>query len=242
MPDPICSSSSSVLCDPPLIDPPETNACVPDASTRPEPNQCFVGQEPPSGSAVLTAKFDKKDCLAFVENQTAPADATSGQSSTQWLVARASRVPDPALMTNDDAASAAVVTHSGSALDARGLYASVGAGREFDLQAGVIHADGRSELRGFLLSGSADGATARVNLGSENDDGSEGCNVGAMATVVGVEGTVERDGWSATAGVSLSWGVAFSSGEGRDIDRDGKPEQCFKGSLGPLTFGVCTEL
>jgi len=73
-------------------------------------------------------------------------------------------------------------------------------------------------------------------------DGSHGCNAGAAATAIGLEATVEYSGWSFTFGEALSMGGGFSSGEARDIDGDGSPERCFKGSLGPYTVGFCTEL
>jgi hypothetical protein len=117
----------------------------------------------------------------------------------------------------------------------------VGAQNEY--QVGVVRAGTNTiSLGGLRLSGNVETGTARVNAGTHNDDGSHGFNLGAAATAVGVEGTVEYSGWSLTLGESLSVGGGFSSGEGRDIDGDGAPERCFKGSLGPYTIGFCTEL
>jgi hypothetical protein len=83
---------------------------------------------------------------------------------------------------------------------------------------------------------------ANAHLGSQNGDGSQGENVGAMATGIGVDGTVEYSGWSLTVGLSASLGASVSSGEGRDLDGDGKAERCFSVSFGPLTLGECDEL
>jgi hypothetical protein len=117
-------------------------------------------------------------------------------------------------------------------------------GAQNELQVGVLRAATPHSLSiGALhLSGTLEGDTARVNVGTHNDDGSHGFNIGAAATAIGAEGTVEYSGWSLTFGESLSVGGGFSSGGARDIDGDGATERCFKGSLGPLTLGVCTEL
>jgi hypothetical protein len=93
---------------------------------------------------------------------------------------------------------------------------------------------------GVHLTGSLDVVDAGVHFGRVNDDGSRGENVGAMATVVGAEATAEYHGYSFTFGASLSFGASVSSGD-RDIDGDGVTDHCFKGSLGPLTFGECDE-
>ncbi len=241
MPDPICSSSSSTLCEPPLVDSQEANACVPNASASTEGNTCPVSGDPSSGTSLLTAKFENKNYAAFIESQTPPRDGGSDSGTAQWFVGHASSVADPSGMMNNDAANGSLVTYSRSGLEAKGLYGSVQAGRQFDVQAGVEHLAEQSESFGFHVSGSLDVATVRANLGSENDDGSEGVNVGAMATAVGAEVTLEQNGTSVTMGASASLGIAFSSGAGRDVDGDGIPERCFKGSLGPLTLGVCTE-
>ncbi len=83
---------------------------------------------------------------------------------------------------------------------------------------------------------------ANVHLGSQNADGSQGENIGAMVTLVGAEVTAEYSGWSLTAGLSSSAGASVSSGEGRDRDSDGKAERCFSVSYGPVTLGECDEL
>jgi hypothetical protein len=83
---------------------------------------------------------------------------------------------------------------------------------------------------------------AELHLGSQNADASQGENIGAMATGVGLEITAEYSGWSLTAGLSASLGASVSSGEGRDRDHDGKLERCFAVSFGPLTLGECDEL
>jgi len=116
-------------------------------------------------------------------------------------------------------------------------------GAQNELQVGLLRAATNTfSLGGLHLSGNVEVGTARVTAGTHNDDGSHGFNLGATANAIGVEGTVEYSGWSLTLGESLSAGGGFSSGEARDIDGDGAPERCFKGSLGPYTVGFCTEL
>jgi hypothetical protein len=97
------------------------------------------------------------------------------------------------------------------------------------------------ERDGVSFSVAGEVLTARANAGIHNDDGSEGANLGALATGAGVEATVGYSGWSVTAGASISAGVAVSSGE-RNVDGDDVPERCFKASIGPATLGFCSEL
>jgi hypothetical protein len=122
------------------------------------------------------------------------------------------------------------------------LYVAAKAGPQNEAQIGLLQRTDSATVGGLHLSTTLEAATARVNLGTHNDDGSKGVNAGAMATAVGTEVTAEYSGWSLTAGISASVGAAFSTGEGRDIDGDGKPERCFKGSFLIATLGVCTEL
>jgi len=107
---------------------------------------------------------------------------------------------------------------------------------------GAAHVEGHTSLGGVQLRGAIDVLSADVHLGSQNDDGSQGENVGAVLNGIGGEVTAEYGGWSLTAGVSASLGASVSSGEGRDLDGDGKPERCFKVSFGPFTLGECDEL
>ena len=92
------------------------------------------------------------------------------------------------------------------------------------------------------MSSSIDALSAYANLGSQNDDGSKGENIGLGVTYLGAEATAEYSGWSLTLGVSSSLGGSISSGGGRDVDGDGAVERCFKLSLGPFTMGECDEL
>jgi len=117
-----------------------------------------------------------------------------------------------------------------------------GPGDQFQPEVGASRTHFHGTLDGVHLSGTLDILTAGLHLGSLNDDGSRGENVGAAATLVGVEATAEYHGYSFTFGESLSVGAGVSSGEDRDIDGDGVRERCFKGSLGPLTLGFCDEL
>jgi hypothetical protein len=110
------------------------------------------------------------------------------------------------------------------------------AGGENEVQAGMA----RVGVSGKHGSISAEFLTARGNGGAHNDDGSVGFNSGLVATGVGIEGTLVDGADSATLGVAVSWGASFSIGV-RDIDANGEPELCVKGSVGFLTAGLCVE-
>jgi hypothetical protein len=128
-----------------------------------------------------------------------------------------------------------------SGVDAEVASASIQLGAQSELQAGVARFTRSGHGDYFDFNVGADILTARMNGGIHNDDDSQGANLGAMLTGVGIEATVSRSGWSATLGVSASIGGAVSSGD-RNIDGDDTPERCFKMSLGPATAGLCTEL
>jgi hypothetical protein len=124
----------------------------------------------------------------------------------------------------------------------RWFVSTHGVGPQFQPEIGASRTTYHGTADGVRLSGSLDIVTAGLHAGALNDDGSRGANLGASATVVGGEITAEYKGYSFTFGESLSLGASVSVGDGRDVDGDGVPERCFKGSLGPLTLGVCDEL
>jgi len=113
---------------------------------------------------------------------------------------------------------------------------------QVNLQVGLPRLERHTTIGGVHLFGGLDVLNANAHLGSQNDDRSQGENVGAVATGIGLEATAEYSGWSLTAGLSASLGASVSSGEERDLDGDGKSERCFKLSFGPLTLGECDEL
>lgn len=113
---------------------------------------------------------------------------------------------------------------------------------QIDVQIGLPRFERHGSVGPLHLTGAIDLLNASVHLGSQNSDGSQGENVGATLTEIGGEVTVEYSGWSLTAGWSSSWGASVSSGEGRDLDGDGRAERCFQASFGPLTLGECDEL
>ena len=100
---------------------------------------------------------------------------------------------------------------------------------------------GSVEGKGLSASVTVDVLTTRANGGIYNDDDSVGTNLGATTTFAGIELTAGSGGWQATVGVAASLGVAVSSGD-RNTDGDATIERCFKGSIGPLTLGFCSEL
>jgi hypothetical protein len=137
------------------------------------------------------------------------------------------------------AALKTAVPESGAEVEA--LSASVQLGAQNELQAGMARIGGSVEGKGLHASVTVDVLTTRLNGGIYNDDDSVGANLGATSTAVGIELTAGGGGWQATIGAAASMGVALSSGE-RNIDGDATIERCFKGSIGPLTLGFCSEL
>jgi len=126
---------------------------------------------------------------------------------------------------------------SKSGLDVEVLSASEQKGLQMESQAALLRA-GWSDSH---ASWSVEALTIRGTHGIHNDDGSTGYNVMGLATAVGAEGTLVRGANSLTAGLSIGAGAAGSIGF-RDIDHDGRPEICVKGSLGYVTLGACVEL
>jgi|GEM_PF-6193467 len=80
-----------------------------------------------------------------------------------------------------------------------------------------------------------------AGAGTRNKDQSRGVNAGAVANLVGVEGTKSIGASEVTAGVALSLGLEGSLGT-RDIDNDGDTEYCVRASVGFLTLGTCIEI
>lgn len=115
------------------------------------------------------------------------------------------------------------------------LSASIQVGAQTEVQVGFQRMAG---TRG-TLTGSVETFALRGNVGTHNDDGSVGLNIGASATAVGFEGTAGGAS-SVTYGVGAGVGAGVSVGA-RDVDRDGKTELCARLSLGPVTAGVCLE-
>jgi hypothetical protein len=179
-----------------------------------------------SASAPAPAPADNNACRTMQRDSSAPYVESEKTLNGDWFAGAAS------LKTRDPR----------TGVDAEVFTASAQVGKQNEVQAGLARV-GYSGDRGDGLSFSVavEAVTARANLGIRNDDGSEGGNLGAVATGVGVESTLGYSGWSVTAGASISMGATVSSGD-RDVDGDGVPERCFKASIGPATLGFCSEL
>jgi hypothetical protein len=137
---------------------------------------------------------------------------------------------------------AALKTHGEeTGVEAEVFSASVQLGAQNEIQAGLGRIGGTFHGEGFDVSLAGEALTSRLNVGIHNEDDSTGANLGVMATGAGFEITGSLGGWQVTAGLSASMGVAVSSGD-RNIDGDSTPERCFKGSIGALTLGFCSEL
>ena len=108
-----------------------------------------------------------------------------------------------------------------------------------------LQREGQATMARVGLSGqngaiAAEAFTARAGAGLRNDDGSIGLNAGAVATAVGVEGTLHVGSDSVTIGVGIGVGIAGSLGL-RDVDDNGTFEYGAKLSVGFITIGVCAE-
>ena len=116
---------------------------------------------------------------------------------------------------------------------------------EFDqvnFQTGIPRFESHAALGDLHLNASVDLLNANVHVGSSNEDGSHGENVGAGANLLSGELTLEYKGWSLSVGAGASAGGSIASGAGRDLDADGALERCFRMSLGTFTLGECDEL
>jgi hypothetical protein len=98
---------------------------------------------------------------------------------------------------------------------------------------GVSNDDGTNRAQMNVFSG-------QLSSGTRNADGSTGFNVAANATAIGVEGTYNVSGWSATGGLSASIGAEGSLGT-RDSDGDGNTEYCARVGFLFVTVGACVE-
>jgi hypothetical protein len=200
----------------------EPNASIQD----PEELACFADAETESEASEATPATDNNAARTRERNSSGfYADAGYTRSGDGVFAGVA------ALKTRDPASGAEVEVFSGS----------VQLGAQNELQAGMARIGRSVGGESLRASVAVDVLTTRVNGGIYNDDDSVGANLGAMNTAVGIEVTAGGGGWQATVGVSASVGVAVSSGE-RNIDGDATIERCFKGSIGALTLGFCSEL
>jgi hypothetical protein len=113
---------------------------------------------------------------------------------------------------------------------------------QLDVQVGLPRFERHDAFGELHVTTNIDLYNASAHLGSLNEDGSHGENIGAGVNRLNGELTLDYKGWSLSVGVGSSVGGSISSGEGRDLDGDGIPERCFKMTLGPYTLGECDEL
>ncbi len=126
----------------------------------------------------------------------------------------------------------------GSGVEAGNVSAT--AGKDKDVQLNGLRVTRSVTVGGFHYSSTADLGSVRANLGTHNDDGSVGGNLGIGGDAVGDESTIDTGYGSVTYGESVSDGVSGSLGV-RDADHDGKPEYCAKFSVPAFTIGACIE-
>ncbi|MFC1705882.1 hypothetical protein ACFL59_03555 [Planctomycetota bacterium] len=197
---------------------------------------------PVSGGQDYGAYWDDQEGVCEL-----PPDAAQSSEATddaQQTSTRTSPAPhaDAGVSDSGDSvyAEAAAISgrdsQSGIEVDAFGVRGEVGAQNEASVvmaRVGASSDDGTDRIAMDVFSG-------RANIGIHNADGSTGANAGAMATAVGVEGTVGHSGNSVTGGLSLSAGAEGSVGI-RDQDGDGSKEVCARVSLMFFTVGGCVE-
>ena len=216
MPDPVSAScvSPDPVCFPDgASEPPPSALAVVASPTRAVPNACMASEAPAQSAASSPAS---PLAQKFMRNDPAAFIAASAAPSSS---ASASSTAAPASATRPP--------HSGNLVDWKVSFAPI----ERHTTSGGMH-----------LSGAITLPSASVHLGSQNEDGTHGANIGGGLNFFGLEGTAEYKGNSLTLGVSDSNSFSISSGDGRDIDGDGVPERCFKMSLGPFTLGECDAL
>jgi hypothetical protein len=243
MPEPISSSSNSPspgLGADPTVDE-AGQVCRSDAPNSSEPSPLV--STPPAVSKLVSAVPPPASSLP----PAASAPLAEAHNNAQRTTERAGSAPY------------AAAGWTGSAHDS--LFAGVAALKGRDPKTGIevevfsasaqvaVKADGENEaqvgmarmgISGKHGSATTEFFTARLNSGAHNDDGSKGINVGALATIAGMEGTLNIGAGSLTLGLAAGTGEAFSAGA-RDIDGDGVSEWCAKASIGELTLGFCTD-
>ena len=101
----------------------------------------------------------------------------------------------------------------------------------------VLHAQHTWHVRGVDISANGDAASAGIDEGFHNVDGSDGFHASGGGVVAGGEVTVHKQGWgSATLGPSAGASVELSAGKKVE---DGKELDCVRVGWGPLTVGAC---
>jgi len=198
-----------------------------------------------SSTATLTCHFDDDPSLSCISEPPEPPDAclppdapaeSATSSGSSALVQKFPRNEQPAFI----AASPSPSSARGSGSAPPGVLSV--RPDQLDLHTGIPRIQAQTTLGSVRLSAGVDLLNAGAHLGSLNDDGSRGENIGAGATVLGGELNIDYKGWTLIVGVAASLGGSISSGESRDLDGDGVEERCFAMSLGPFTLGECDEL
>jgi hypothetical protein len=137
------------------------------------------------------------------------------------------------------AAGAAIKGRESNGIEVEVFTASAQIGGQFETQVGAARIGTSSDDGTNSIA--MDVFTARAAMGVHNADGSFGWNVGATATAIGAEGTVQLGSASSlTAGASVGVGLEGSVGF-RDADGDKQPELCGRVVAQWATFGLCVE-
>ena len=239
MPEPISSSSSPQVSssggDPTLDEAGQVCRDAPQSS-QPEP----AVSTPPAVDKLISAVSPPTSTLPPASHTAPPPMAQNNAQRTSELNGVAPYAAAGITGDFQDSAYAGVAALKGhdpkTGLDLEVFSASLQVGLQNEAQAALAHV-GLSGKHGSLA---ADFFTARATEGIHNDDGSTLVNVGALATILGTEGTLRAGAGSFTFGLAAGGGGALSVGV-RDIDDNGTPELCVKASIGPVTIGFCSE-
>ena len=257
MPDPICSATPSPIPthqDPECVDPllggsssatshshseaaqsvsRPAQAGKPPAAPRAEPAKLA-----PAVQSLVAGSSRPNSAAQFVQNQKQAAATTAERTAQTPLT----RLYSAAGTTADSVYATAGLCYgrdpnSGVTEELGTVSAQIGAQNELQitgLRMGIQNENGDAL--------GAEALSARVGFGIHNQDGSTGLNVGASATLIGVDGTQDQaDGNTTAAGAGVA--AAFEASVGvRDADHDGKSELCARVAVKPFfSIGACAE-
>lgn len=216
MPDPISSSNSpnslETLCA--YGDDPSTQTCQAPTSAPPAPSSANSCE----GPAASTDPAASSGAAGLVQK-------FSGTNHSALLASSGSPAAPPATIATPSGPPVLTVRPD-----------------QIDVQTGIPQFVDHGAIGNLHVTAKGDLLNAGAHIGSLNEDGSRGENEGIGANLVNEEVTLDYSGWSFSLGLGVSLGGSIASGEGRDLDKDGVPERCFKMTLGPLTLGECDEL
>lgn len=126
----------------------------------------------------------------------------------------------------------------GAQVEVMGISAQQGLENEQAVTLGAVSVQSKNGHHALAL----EVGTAKVNEGVQNPDGSKGVNVGFGVNLGALEYTYSKGDYQLSVGLSLGVGKGAELAAGvRDVDHDGRQEECVRMGFGPLTIGTCSE-